>query len=254
MKISTTYYKKGKLKMKFQRIYLRVFLTLICIGLFILPVFGLTYQTFTTFPANDAADDVSWNNTGSLEEFQGSGDYIDWIDILSVNITGNDIVIQFQGAGSRSGENYTFGFSIDIDNDMSPDFVILYSSSNGGYILQNQISGHAHLYYTWDGSTWQPSSLYLYTFPTTDSGTILTLQTVVTALNTEGYTLSSSKFRLYVFYTDESTFSYGDFLPDLGSAGGIPGFHFLPTLFSILTLLALITIYKSKKNNDPLFA
>ncbi|MHA1649851.1 MAG: hypothetical protein ACTSYB_06640 [Candidatus Helarchaeota archaeon] len=238
--------------MKFQRIFLGVFLTFICIGLFILPVFGLAYQAFTTFPANDAADDVSWNNTGSLEEFQGSGDYIDWVDIISVSITGEDIVIDFQGAGSRSGENYTFGLSIDVDNDMMPDYVIVYNYYYGGYILQNQKSGSDYYGYIWSGSTW----LYgVYSpLPITDVGVTLTLKTVVTALNTEGYTLSSSKFRLYVFYTDESTFSYGDFLPDLGSAGGIPGFHILPTLFSILTLLALITIYKSKKNNDSLSA
>ncbi len=230
--------------MKITRLALAILAISFMLGLTITPVFGQLIQDYTNFPATDDADDVSFNNTGSMIEFEGSGDYADWVDLVKINITGADIIVEFQGAGEghRSGYNYTFAIAIDVDNDRAPDFIILTYTGVGGYVLQNQITGDSHYMWMWDGLNWASS---LSALPTEDSGRYLTFQTVVNALSDEGYTLSSTKFRCYVYDTDLSTYTYADFLPDLG--GAVPGFQILPLLFSIVTVISVISLFKMKK-------
>ncbi len=229
--------------MKKSKILLCTLTALFLFGLFTTTVFAQIIPKYTKLPATDPADDVYYNNTGSQSEFNGTGDYIDWIDVLEVNITGNSINVVFQGAGSRSGGNYHFAIGWDVDGDKVPDIVILYSTAYSGYVLQNQISGHPQFGYCWTGSSWTavPTSL-----PYTDSGVTLTLEQVGTGISNLSYTLANLDFRLYVYWTDLFSFSYADFLPEV-FGGGIPGFQIYTLLFSLITLISMIAFYRFKR-------
>jgi hypothetical protein len=199
---------------------------------------------YGSFPLNDSVDDIWWNDNGEQEVYNGSGDFYDWMDIVSINVTGNDIIVEFQGAGSRSGSYWTFAIVLDTNNDLYCDFLIMYSTSAGGYVLQNQLSGSPYNGYTWTGSYW---ITFLVHFPFIDSGLYLNLTTIGTGLAECGYTLSNLKVRAYVFYSDSSTFTYADFVPEANVGGDIPGFQMVSLLFAILTLTALISLERNKR-------
>ncbi len=190
----------------------------------------------------DAIDDVSYNHTGSPTVFEGTGDYADWIDFVKINITGSDIIIEFQGTGDRFGDNYSFSISLDVDNDRNVDFAIYYDPVKAGYLMRNQLSADPYYIYTWNGTKWLATDS---TFPSTDIGRFLTLKTIGNATSDRGYTLNTMTFIATAFLTDQTTFVYADFMPDVGSE--VPGFQGLPLLLSVMTLISLISIWKMKK-------
>ncbi|MBD3227856.1 MAG: hypothetical protein GF329_06680, partial [Candidatus Lokiarchaeota archaeon] len=218
------------------KIYLGIMIQ-VFVFLFLIQNISGSVLSYTGFPATDGLDDVYYNSTGDTEEFDGSGDYFDCIDIVKVNITGGSIIVEFSSAGVRSGNNYTFQGFIDVDNDNHYDYHIAYGITAGGYLLQNLKSGHQHYGYIWDGSYWWSS--FATNFPVSDTGKILNLSTICTAFDEDGFSLSSSSFHIFVGYTSSSAYAYLDFLPEQGM--NIPGFHWIFVLAAIITL-ALIGI------------
>lgn len=217
---------------------------LICIFL-IQIVSGLPTVT-TNFPVNDCTDDIYYNSDGSQENFIGSGDFYDCIDVITVNITGNDILVKFASAGTRSGANYTFNLHIDVNNDNDFDFGLGYSTIAGGYVLQNQDSDSDHFGYFWTGSSWLAGMTFK--TPVTDSGVILNLSTVVTALDVEGLTLSTSKFRLVVGYINMTEYAYVDFVPEQQTTTtAIPAFHWIIALSALFSIIMLRVFYNKEK-------
>jgi hypothetical protein len=231
--------------MKRTKLILWLFVAFCTFGLLSTTVFSALLTYHTKLPFTDGTDDIYYNTTGSETEFDGQGDFIDWIDVLTVNITGANIIIKFQSSGSRSGHNYSCYLIWDLDGDHYHDIIILYSNSYGGYVMQNQIYGHPEAYYFWTGSSW---SMYMATMPSTDSGEYLTLKTVWNAFNALGYNLANLDFMMLVYYS-EGNFTYAEFAPD-ETSGGIPGFNLISVLLPVLAVgsLTLINRYRSSKS------
>ncbi len=231
--------------MKRTKAILWLFIAFCTFGLFFTTVLAAPLSYHTKLPFTDGSDDIYYSGTGSETEFDGQGDFIDWIDVLTVNITGANIIIKFQSSGSRSGDNYSCYLIWDIDGDHYNDLIILYSDSYGGYVMQNQIYDHPEAYYFWTGSSW---SMFMVTMPSTDSGEYLTLKTVWNAVNALGYNLANLDFFMQVYYT-EGNFTYADFAPD-ETTSGIPAFHFISVLFLVLAVGSLTLIKKYRSSNS----
>ena len=232
--------------MKKLQLIFGIYIAFFVFGLLIAPIFAIS-QPYTNFDAADNVDDVYYDIYEDLEEPKGQGDHADGVDIVSVNLTGGNIVVNFQGDDpNRSGWNYHFWLDIDIDNDGNSDYRInYYFGAADNYSLLNNIVGHANYTKHWDGSgkNWTNEVVYIIGL---DIGNTVTLSDVELALNANGHALTNSKFSLYVKNKNASNYWFIDYIPE-PSSGGIPGFHLISILFSLATLISIVTIYKYKR-------
>ncbi len=245
------------------KLFLMAFVFYVIWGLSINSTYAIDWN-FTNFPATDEIDDVLYMDASGYPEFNYSrGDYFDWIDIVTISISGNDILVTFQSAGNStnnrtSDPKFTFSIGIDVDNDDIIDFSVGGNSISGYQIINEKMeywneSGnnwynnpHYHWYWDESGNSW--SSVKANT-SYSDIGSNLIIGEVVNALAAESFTLSSSEFRARSNIQCSDFIWYSDSVPYDSSLDpdSIHGFQLIPILFSILTLLAMVSIFKNKK-------
>lgn len=235
--------------MKKLKIY---FVFFMCLFMLILTSTVVIALSWATFPATDAADDVYYYPEGGDKS---KGDYNDFMDILNVTISDNDIVVKFQ-TGDPINRSTTLGYGgfgfvlkFDIDNEIFEDYYIEYFDNIIGYYFSKwnksqEIMGG----FTWDGNNWVGGPIE--SLPFSDINDTLTLQTVAIALSQDGHTLADAKFWIQSqYYRGYITLEleYVDYLPDPRAAKGIPGFQTIIISFSIIAMISLISINKLKK-------
>jgi len=237
--------------MKKSNVFLRLLIFIVVLMIFPIRVLALPW---TNFPATDAADDVYYypEGTGTKGE---KGDYKDFIDILEVNISGDDIVIKFQ-AGDPINRSTVFGYGgydlvieFDIDDEIFEDYHIIYFDNNFGYYFEKWNKSQVVLGgFTWNGTSWISGLEGITSLPFIDVNDTLTLQTVGTAINQDGHTLTNIKFNMQSqYYKGYITLEleYVDYLPE-SKSNAILGFPITLLLISIVSMISLISIYNFK--------
>ena len=214
-----------------KKIYFSSLLTALVISLYVLvPVTAIDSPAgWSHTPITDATDDV-WQHSSGVQ-----GDFHDEIDIINVSVVSGGIRIVMEDV---PGVDPTRPIIIYVDNntDNNADFIINHSGTTN-YIYY-VIRQHDNMY--WDGSAWgSDPNLYNITVSVSVPGQSLFFPSLVAAIPCLPCCRIGVESKFSTLFTD-----YAAYDPTPG--GGIPGFALVLTLFSLLTLLAIVFFRQRK--------
>jgi len=215
--------------------------------------------SWVTFPSSDSADDVYYYPESGG---QYKGNFADFIDILNVSISDNDIVIKFQ-AGYPNNRTRTLGYGgfgfllmFFINDDLFQGYHIVYEGISIGYYFAKQYkSGKSMGGLTWNGINWVEGPVA--SLPFSDINETLTLHTIGPALSHDGHILPNTWFKIQSSYSRGVVIletEYIDYLPEPSESNVIPGYQTIITLFCIFAMISLISLYKLRKKINTNYA
>jgi len=211
------------------------FLFLACITLTLAPIFATESPCgWATLPITDPEDDVFMYTMGDYPWEGVKGAYHPELDIVSISISGVDIVTTF-AANPIIGGNYQYSFYIDLDANDVADYVTSTGSATGTLYLKRVQDG-----FYWNGSGWD---IIQNKAPLTVStnGNDLSWQDLDEPIPA----FASARFALGAGYIGEYPTVYTDFTPqDPINTTIIPGFLFITMLFGLLALFGLVFLLK----------
>ena len=206
--------------------------------LFLVPV-GVNGATspvgWAAMPVSDAADDVLRYTDLSKPGKGVLGDYHNEIDLQSITMSKGDLCLNFNETPLLTND-YWYSIYIDSDGDENTDAIIIWPSS-GLLVLFNYST---NTYWNSTSESWSATQSNLsHTF---NEGQ-LALENIDIAISN----ISTANIGITVCYVGDPSYYYADFTPLIPDSGGIPGYTFLLTLFSLLTLLGLVFLQQKRK-------
>jgi hypothetical protein len=221
--------------MKKKSIYFGLLSTLVLALSFMLPIVAADSPCqcgWSTMPFTDTVNDVYQYNFGD-SPWQGVKVAThDDIDIQVVDFSGNNLIIEFCATPGITTQQYSIYF--DTNSDGTADYAL---SCTTGAFYAVRISDYTY----WNGTGWDLWA-HKAAISHSISGNNLTIQNVNVPIS--GFT--SAKVAVAVGDTVDYPVLYSDYAP-LDPSGGIPGFPWLITLFSILTLMSLVLLRQKDK-------
>ena len=185
-------------------------------------------------PLSDPENDV-WSFETRAKPWTGvKGDYHDEIDLKSVAIEGNDLVLEFYDV-PKNDTTYVYEILIDTDSDGRSDFDITKTFGNAFWLVETAFPNRH-----WNGTDW----VVIASFPHSIIGNKLYLTTVKTAINVFA-DLAFSKLALNITYTGAAPDFYADYAPS--DPSGIPSFTFVLIIFGLIITLAIVIVQRKNK-------